>query len=83
MFDRIDVLVCPPTLPRAGHADHHRHAQVQLLSCAGASRPLLAGGDRMRRHSSGRRGRDAMLLRTAEWCERSLAFNAGPPLLQT
>jgi len=29
-----------------------------------------------------RRGRDAMLLDAAEWCERALAFTRRPPLLE-
>jgi Asp-tRNA(Asn)/Glu-tRNA(Gln) amidotransferase A subunit family amidase len=88
MFEPIDVLVCPSTdttAPATLTTTGTPKFQAPW-SCAGVpvvSIPcgLAADGMPTAIQLVGRRGRDAMLLQVAEWCERCLAFDARPPLL--
>lgn len=89
MFDQADVLVCPSTdttAPATLTTTGIPKFQAPW-SCAGVpvvSIPCGLAVDGMPASIQlvARRGRDAMLLQVAEWCERCLAFNERPPLLK-
>jgi Asp-tRNA(Asn)/Glu-tRNA(Gln) amidotransferase A subunit family amidase len=86
MFDRADVLVCPATdttAPATLTTTGTPKFQAPW-SCAGVpvvSLPCGLAKDGMPTAIQlvGPRGRDAMLLQVAQWCERALAFDGQPP----
>jgi Asp-tRNA(Asn)/Glu-tRNA(Gln) amidotransferase A subunit family amidase len=88
MFGQFDILVCPSTdttAPATLTTTGTPKFQAPW-SCAGVpvvSIPcgLAADGMPAAIQLVGRRGRDAMLLQVAQWCERCLAFDERPPLL--
>jgi aspartyl-tRNA(Asn)/glutamyl-tRNA(Gln) amidotransferase subunit A len=87
MFERYDVLLCPSTdttAPATLETTGTPKFQAPW-SCAGTpvvSIPCTLARDGMPAGIQliARRGRDAMLLDVAEWCERSLAFDHHPPV---
>lgn len=87
MFGDFDILVCPSTdttAPATLSTTGTPKFQAPW-SCSGVpvvSIPcgLAADGMPAAIQLVGRRGRDAMLLEAAEWCERCLGFDAKPPL---
>jgi len=89
MFDRFEVLLCPATdtTAPATLATTGTPKFQAPWSCAGTpavSIPCGLASDGMPAAIQlvARRGRDAMLLDAAEWCERALAFTRRPPLLE-
>ena len=88
MFEQYDILLCPSTdttAPATLSTTGTPKFQAPW-SCAGVpvvSIPCALAADGMPASIQliARRGRDAMLLKVAQWCEQSLAFNARPPLL--
>ena len=87
MFKQYDILLCPSTDTTApATLDTTGTPKFQApWSCAGApvvSIPcgLAADGMPASIQLIARRGRDAMLLQVAQWCERALAFQERPPL---
>jgi aspartyl-tRNA(Asn)/glutamyl-tRNA(Gln) amidotransferase subunit A len=87
MFEQFDVLVCPSTdttAPATLTTTGTPKFQAPW-SCAGApvvSIPcgLAADGMPAAIQLVACRGRDAMLLKVAEWCEKRLSFHEHPPL---